>query len=98
MTLQEAIKILDLYNKWRRDNDGKYDMPKPKEIGEAIDLVVSHLRENINQATLAVPSGEFIKNMAERRYSDEERITAFKAGADFVIQVITSMTKSGFIK
>jgi len=44
MNLGRAIEILELHNKWRRDNLGKYKMAEPKELGEAIDTVVSKLK------------------------------------------------------
>ena len=47
MTIEKAIEILELHNKWRRDDDGKYEMAEPKELGEAIDLVISELK-NLN--------------------------------------------------
>jgi len=39
MTLEKAIEILTYHNKWRR---GDVDDPvySPKEIGEAIDIIV----------------------------------------------------------
>lgn len=55
MTLDEAIKILEQHNNWRRDNDGIYEMADPKELGKAIDLVVcefknKHLKNVSNSA------------------------------------------------
>jgi hypothetical protein len=44
MNIERAIEILELHNKWRRDNDGKYEMAKPKELGVAIDTVVSEFK------------------------------------------------------
>lgn len=44
MNIEKAIEILELHNKWRRDNDGKYEMAEPKELGKAIDLVVSEFK------------------------------------------------------
>jgi hypothetical protein len=44
MNIEKAVEILELHNKWRRDNDGKYEMAEPKELGKAIDLVVSEFK------------------------------------------------------
>lgn len=41
MNIDKAIEILELHNKWRRDNERKYIMAEPKELGTAIDTVVS---------------------------------------------------------
>ena len=43
MEINEAVSILKQANLWRRDNDGIYDMPNPKELGIAIDVVVEYL-------------------------------------------------------
>ena len=39
MTKQQAIKILKDHNKWRR-GDENYEMAQPKELGQAIDLII----------------------------------------------------------
>ena len=44
MNIEKAIEILELHNKWRRDNDGKYEMAEPKELGIAIDVVVAEVK------------------------------------------------------
>lgn len=44
MNIEKAIEILEIHNKWRRDNDGKYEMVEPKELGKAIDSVVSEFK------------------------------------------------------
>lgn len=43
MTLQEAIKILEKYNKWRRG--AEITQPNPKLIGEAIDIAINQLKQ-----------------------------------------------------
>ena len=43
MTTHEAERILIQFNAWRRDNEGKTDMPDPKQIGEAIDEAITTL-------------------------------------------------------
>lgn len=49
MDIKKAIKILELHNKWRRDNEGKYKMEDPKELGVAIDLVINELKKLLLQ-------------------------------------------------
>lgn len=46
MRIEEAIKVLHDYQKWRRDHHvpSKYPMPSPKRIGEAIDCAIHNLR------------------------------------------------------
>jgi hypothetical protein len=39
MDIQEAVKLLEQHNKWRRGADIK--MVDPKMLGEAIDLIVN---------------------------------------------------------
>ena len=48
MKLKKAIEILELHNKWRRDNEGIYKMANPKELGIAIDTVVSDFNKKQN--------------------------------------------------
>ena len=43
MTLQEAIKILEEYNKWRRG--AETPQLNPKIIGEAIDIAIHQLKQ-----------------------------------------------------
>ena len=42
MKLEQAIKILSYHNKWRRDNERKYEQISPHVLGEAIDVVVEY--------------------------------------------------------
>ena len=50
MTFTEAMKILELHNKWRRDNHvpNKYEMVNPTELGVAIDTAVEALNSCIS--------------------------------------------------
>ena len=41
MTIKQAIEIVELHNKWRRDNDDKFKMADPKELGIALDILVA---------------------------------------------------------
>ena len=45
MELKEIIKNLRHYNNWRRDNDSKYIMPEPKQVGLTIDAAISKLNK-----------------------------------------------------
>ena len=40
MTLKKAIEVLTKYNKWRR-GDSRCNQPNTKELGVAIDTVLS---------------------------------------------------------
>lgn len=46
MSLNEAIGVLEYHNKWRRGN--KTEMLQPKTVGEAIDVIVSYVKEKRN--------------------------------------------------
>ena len=43
MTLVNAIKILEEYNRWRRGED--IPQPNPKLVGEAIDFAINQLKQ-----------------------------------------------------
>ena len=47
MTQQEAIKILEDYNKWRCDNSvpSIFKMPDPKEITKAVNFAIEFMKE-----------------------------------------------------
>ena len=45
MKLKEAIQILKDLNEWRRGSDVK-EMPDPKKIGIAIDVVINEYETN----------------------------------------------------
>lgn len=44
MTRKEALKILHIFQKWRRGSN-TIPMPDPKEIGIAIDVAIRELRK-----------------------------------------------------
>ena len=46
MTTQEAVEVLEQYNKWRRG--AEIEMPDPKRIGEAINVAINTLKEANN--------------------------------------------------
>lgn len=46
MTIDEAIEVLELHNKWRKGAD--IEMQSPVKIGMAIDLVISFNRTSRN--------------------------------------------------
>lgn len=43
MTIEEAAKLLEHYNKWRKGADVK--MINPKVLGEAIEIAVKELEK-----------------------------------------------------
>lgn len=43
MDIKEAIKVLTNFNKWRIDDDGVYEQPDPKLVGQAIDFAIYKL-------------------------------------------------------
>ena len=43
MNLQEAIKNLEYYNKWRLG--AELDQPNPKEITEALEIAINLLKQ-----------------------------------------------------
>lgn len=45
MSIEEACIILKLFNLWRRDDDGKFSQPDPKEVGESIDIAIDVLKQ-----------------------------------------------------
>ena len=49
MTPIEAITILKEYNRWRRDNDGIVEMPSPKLIGQAIDVMIEYMETQLTK-------------------------------------------------
>lgn len=48
MNIEEAIKILEAHNKWRRDSSvpAKTKQQNAIKIGVAIDTVLNYLKEN----------------------------------------------------
>jgi hypothetical protein len=49
MKIQEAIKILENHNLWRRDRSEEQElkMTNPTELGIAIDTVVNYFKNNL---------------------------------------------------
>lgn len=43
MNLQEAIKTLEYYNKWRLG--AELDQPNPKEITEVLEIAINLLKQ-----------------------------------------------------
>jgi len=43
MDVQEALRLLEYYNKWRKGADIK--MPNPKDLSEAIDEIVKKYKK-----------------------------------------------------
>ena len=42
MNLQQAIELLEYHQNWRRGAD--IEMPEPKLLGEAIYVILTHLK------------------------------------------------------
>lgn len=42
--IKEAVRLLQRYNHWRRGAD--IEMPRPKGIGKAIDIVIEYIKKN----------------------------------------------------
>jgi hypothetical protein len=47
ITLPEAAEVLKLHNQWRRGEIDDTQMQCPKDIGNAIDLVVNYIESEI---------------------------------------------------
>jgi hypothetical protein len=45
MTPQQACEILKLHNQWRRSDEDQPEMQDPREIGQAIDTIVSFVEK-----------------------------------------------------
>lgn len=43
MAINEAIKLLSKYNKWRR-GDNRIKQPNPTELGIAIEVIIDYVR------------------------------------------------------
>lgn len=68
MRIEEAIKVLHDYNKWRRDNHvpAKYPMPHPKRIGEAIDCAIHNLRTCVQVSRVVEAYEDMNKSIEEQ--------------------------------
>jgi hypothetical protein len=49
ITLAEAAKVLKRHNQWRRGEVNNTQMQCPKDIGNAIDLVVKYIESEIKK-------------------------------------------------
>ena len=47
MEIDQAIKILEIHNRWRRGEDVEIEL-KPIDIGNAIDTVVNSLKTKLD--------------------------------------------------
>lgn len=45
MTIKQAIRTLELFNRWRR-GDETLKMQDPKKIGQAIDLAINVMKKS----------------------------------------------------
>jgi len=58
MNITEAIKILKDHNEWRKGSDEK-QMAEPKELSQAIDVIINYVEKDILVKT------EFLKSISE---------------------------------
>lgn len=49
MNIENARKVLEHHNSWRRDYDGFFEQTDPRELGQAIDVAIELLRRNEHQ-------------------------------------------------
>ena len=49
MEIDEAIDILEQHNKWRRDNDNKYNMTNVTKLGIAIYTIIEYHKNESNK-------------------------------------------------
>lgn len=54
MDIKEIIRNLEHYNNWRRDDDNKYTMPDPKQIGITIDAAISELKKSLTHDVVCI--------------------------------------------
>lgn len=68
MRIEEAIKVLHDFQKYRRDLHvpAKYSMPDPKRIGEAIDCAIHNLRTCV-QVSRVVEAYEGVNKSIEEQ-------------------------------
>lgn len=66
MTIDEAINVLELHNKWRKGAD--IEMQTPTMIGMAIDLVVCELKNIRGQQTPSTSIEQDIKEIVIKEY------------------------------
>lgn len=45
MSKEEVIRVLEQYNKWRRDNYGEVEAVDVKILGIALDEAIKYLRD-----------------------------------------------------
>ena len=49
MRIKQALDLLEYYNKWRQDNGGNYEMPNPKDITIALNVVIEFSKNKLAQ-------------------------------------------------
>jgi hypothetical protein len=70
MELRDATTLLALYNRWRRGEDENLDMPNPREIGVALDVVLAALRERDEARAAATWAVEWLDTLTDRFQHD----------------------------
>jgi hypothetical protein len=70
MEITEIIENLKLLNNWRRDNENKYIMPEPKQIGLTIDCAIKELSKldltNMKKTTKDKSNIEYQQEMHDK--------------------------------
>ena len=64
MKLKQAIGVLETHNRWRRGEEVE-PMLKPSDIGNAIDVVVEYVKNNIVLDDVMVC--EYCNNIGEKK-------------------------------
>jgi len=64
LELKKIINKLEQYNNWRKDNDNKYTMPEPEQVGVTIDAAIIELNK------LLIP---FNMTNKQKRYFNTEK-------------------------
>jgi hypothetical protein len=73
MEIKEAIKILELHNKWRRGEED-IEMTDPLALGEAIDVVVNYFNNRTTKDMIDWGKGEICcKTLFKNRKSKSNK-------------------------
>lgn len=50
--LIEAVELLKRHQSWRRDETGTLQMENPTDLGKAIDLIIKHIEDDLQQTRI----------------------------------------------
>ncbi len=76
MKTEEAASVLTCFNQWRRGDDYLAEAPSPAEIGEAIDVAVMALHENVRLRESLESLAYYSRNRQATREELRDRIAA----------------------